>query len=198
MSDKVQTLDSIGPMSDAKEASPPDPVQEDYQEGKRYLENKSYGQAAVALHNALVGFEENDDLSGIANACNQLGHLCLAKEEFDNAIQHYDRAQQIVEEMGDLASVAAVKAKKVEAYSAIKDYHQAIALNLDLLDIYHDNRNPQGSVRVLESMADIYQAMGELQKAADAYRTIASIHKNFKHSSIAASYVEKAEELEQK
>ena len=79
MSEKVQSLDSIGPMSDAAAGSSSDPVQQEYEEGKKYLENQQHGQAAVALHNALIGFEEKDDENGIANASNQLGHLCLAR-----------------------------------------------------------------------------------------------------------------------
>ncbi len=45
-------------------------------------------------------------------------------------------------------------------------------------------------------MADIYIAKGAKLKAADAYRTMSSIHKNFKHDSIAAKLIEKAEALE--
>ncbi len=48
----------------------------------------------------------------------------------------------------------------------------------------------------LEKMADIYIAKGEKLKAADAYRTISSIHKNFKHENIATKFIEKAEALE--
>jgi Tfp pilus assembly protein PilF len=51
-------------------------------------------------------------------------------------------------------------------------------------------------VAVLEQMADIYQMAGNKEKAADAYRTIASIHSNFKHKDIAQSYLDKAADLE--
>jgi hypothetical protein len=34
-----------------------------------------------------------------------------------------------------------------------------------------------------------------LEKAADAYRTVASIHKNFRHDNIAEGYLKKAAEL---
>ena len=37
--------------------------------------------------------------------------------------------------------------------------------------------------------------MGQKEKAADTYNTIASIHKNFRHSKIAEKYREKAVSL---
>jgi hypothetical protein len=64
-----------------------------------------------------------------------------------------------------------------------------------MLDHYQDNRDPQGTVTTLEEMAGIYVSSGRREKAADTYRTIASIHKNFGHKNIDAGYLEKAAEL---
>jgi len=164
--------------------------------GKKYLENHHYGQAAVALHNALIGFEQKDDENGIANASNQLGHLCLARKDFDNAIKHYQRALAICDKSNDRMSILAVQVKMVAAYRGLKDFAKAIELSLDILDLYQDNRDPGGSVEILENMADIYIEAGKPEKAADAYRTIGSIHKNFRHDNIAAKYMAKAAQLE--
>ena len=196
MSDKVQSLDSIGPMSVSAEGGSADPVSQEYEEGKKYRENQQYGQAAVALHNALIGFEERDDDNGIANASNQLGHLCLAREDYNNALQHYQRALEICDKSNDRMSILAVQAKVVAVYRGLKDFDKAIELSLEILDLYQDNRDPGGSVKVLEEMAEIYIEAGKLQKAADAYKTIASLHKNFKHDNHAAKYMAKAAHLE--
>lgn len=196
MSDKIQTLDSIGPMSESTEGGSSDPVSQEYEEGKKYLENQQYGQAAVALHNALIGFEERDDENGTANASNQLGHLCLAREDFDNALKHYQRALAICDKSNDRMSILAVQAKLIAVHRGLKDFDKAIEISLDILDLYQDNRDPGGSVKILEEMADIYIEAGKLEKAADAYKTIGSIHKNFKHDNIAAKYMAKAAQLE--
>ncbi len=195
-SDNVQSLDSIAPMDESKGKKETDPVKVEYEEGKKFLENGSYGQAAVALHNALVGFEEKRDENGIANASNQLGHVCLAREEYDSALNHYQRAFEICDKSNDRMSIVAVVNKMVAANKGLETYDTAIKLALEVLDHYQDNRDPQGSVETLEEIASIYIAKGDNAKAADAYRTVSSIHKNFKHDNIAAKFLEKAEALE--
>lgn len=196
MSGKVQTLGSIAPMEKTKVATSSDPVQAEYEEGKSHLEQGSLGLAAVALHNALVGFEEKKDDNGIANASNQLGHLCLEKKEYENALKHYQRAFQICDQLYDRMSILSVLHCVVKAYVGLKQYDSAIETCLDILDHYHDNRDPQGTVDTLEEMAEIYIESGNPQSAADSYRTIASVHKNFKHEKTAVQFIEKAKKLE--
>lgn len=196
MSDKVQSLDTIGPMGASQNDKPSDPVQAEYEEGKRFLENQDYGQAALALHNALIGYEEKNDETGIANASNQLGHVCVIRKEYESGLKHYQRALAICDKSNDRMSILAVLKKIVEVHRGLKQYDKAAATSLEILDHYQDNRDPQGTVTTLEELADIYIESGEKGKAADTYRTISSIHKNFKHDNIAASFMEKAAKLE--
>jgi tetratricopeptide (TPR) repeat protein len=192
MSNKLQTIDSIQPLGSGQNEGAKDAVKKDYEEGLRFLEQQEYGQAAVALHNALVGFEQRQDEAGIANASNQLGHLCLFRKEYEGALKHYQRALIICEKANDRMSTLAVFNKIVTAQKGLKQYDKAIAVCLAILDLYHDNRDPQGTVATLETMAEIYLENGQREKAADTYRTIGSIHKNFRHDTIAARYMEKA------
>lgn len=196
-SDNIQSLDSIAPMEEKKENKETDPVKAEYEEGKKFFENGSYGQAAVALHNALVGFEEKKDENGIANASNQLGHVCLAREEFESALSHYERALEICDKSNDRMSILAVMHKMVAANKGLGEHDKALNLAFEILDHYHDNRDPQGSVKIMEEIAELYIDKGDKGKAADAYRTISSIHKNFKHDNIADKYIEKAEALKE-
>lgn len=92
-------------------------------------------------------------------------------------------------------SVLAVLKKIVEVQKSLKQYDLAIESSLSILDHYQDNRDPQGTVTTLEEMAEIYLKAEKTDKAADAYRTIASIHKNFRHETIAASFMKKAARL---
>jgi len=196
MSSTLQPMGDIAPIADAaKDNSTNDPLQKEYEEGKKSLENQEYGQAAVCLHNALVGFEENNNQSGIANASNQLGHLCLAREDYEKALLHYQKALKICDMSNDRMSVIAVLHKIIEAHEGLAQYDKAVNTCLDLLDHYHDNRNPQGTVDTLEKMAALYEASDLREKAADAYMTISSIHKNFGHRNSAAEYQKKAAEL---
>jgi propanediol dehydratase small subunit len=92
-------------------------------------------------------------------------------------------------------SVLAVLKMIVEVYKGLKKYDTAIESCLVILDHYHDNRDPQGTVTTLEEIAELYLKLEKNEKAADTYRTIASIHKNFRHENIAAGFMEKAAQL---
>ena len=150
MSGKLQNIESITPVAaDQGEKKVTDSVQAEYEEGKRFLENNNPGQAAVALHNALVGFEKRDDESGIANACNQLGLVCLAKKEYDLALEHFQRTFAICDKSNDRMSLIAVSKNIISAYRGLKQYDRAVSQALDILDWYQDNRDPQGLLRPL-------------------------------------------------
>ncbi len=141
------------------------------------------------------GFEEEDNKEGVANASNQLGHVCLQRDEFDKALTNYQNAWKICEELEDHLSLQAISLQLVPVYKGLQDYRKALDVCLDLIDSYQANNDPKGTVSVLEMMAEVYLASGDREKAADTYNTVASIHTNFKHHKIAASYREKAAEL---
>ncbi len=172
-----------------------DPVEEDYNSGKRYLENGELGQAAVSLHNALLGYEEREDQNGIANASNQMGNVCLQRKEYDQAMAHYQRAWDICEKENDGMSLISLQKQFVLVYRGLKQYDKAIKECLDMLDQYSSNNDPANSVKVLEDLAELYQEDDNLEKAADVFEMIASIHASFKHNSIAENYREKAQAL---
>jgi tetratricopeptide (TPR) repeat protein len=197
MSNPVQSLDTIAPMQDAKkEGKPKDPVQADYEEGKRFFAEGNIGQAAVAFHNALLGYEEKKDTNGIANAANQIGKICLERGEYEKALKSFNRAWDICEEIGDPASLLTLNKEYAKVYRGLKDYKSAIGVCLDIIDTYQGNNNPKGTVETLETIAEIYLEMDDKVKAADTYRTISSIHANYKHESIAKNFAHKAAELE--
>jgi tetratricopeptide (TPR) repeat protein len=196
MSTPIQKMDSIGPAAEDQESkATKSQAQLDYDEGRGYVERGEAALAAVALHNALRGFEEENDREGMANASNQLGHACLLREEFDKAVVHYKKAWEICEDLGDSLSLLALAKQLAEAHKGLGEYRQALDLCLELLDTYQRNNDPRNSVETLERMAEIYKASGENERAADAYKTAASIHANFNHSSIADSLKKKAAEL---
>ncbi len=199
---KVQDLGSIGPIAEQpkKEDSkkPVDPVTAEYEDGKRFLENSNHAQAAIAFHNVLLAHEEEKNEEGIANACNQLGNVCMAREEYEQARTHYQRAWDICDKLFDEMSLVALRKQFLLIHRGLKEWDEAIKLCVDLLDMYRSNRDPAGTVSVLEEMASIYIEAGKKDKAADTYRTVASIHDNYNHKNIAADFIKKAEALEHK
>ncbi len=199
MTENLQPLQSIGPVENSGEdPALQDPAKRDYLEGRRLYAEGNYGEAAQALHNALKGFEEQGDQVGIANACDRLGDVCLARERYALALENYQRAHAICEELEDHFSSLAVNKKMVMAHRKLGHQDTALTILFDMLEHYHLTSNPQGAVNVLEETAAIYKEMGRIQDAADAYRTIASIHANFKHRRKAEHFAEKARALEEK
>lgn len=170
-----------------------DPVRAEYERGEDFLKNGDLAQAANAFHNALIGFERKEDDNGVANAADKLGDICLQRQNYAAARAHYQRAYGICEAAKDLFSLMSLKKKLATAHRGLKEFDTAIALHLELLDIFGEFKNPRRSVEVLESLAEIHLEKGDRKKAADAYHTAAAIHANFKHQRLAAQLREKAE-----
>ena len=65
-SDQIQPLSAIQPVCEegSGDAVNESQARKDYREGRTYLSNGDYGQAAISLHNALKGFEEAGDVHG--------------------------------------------------------------------------------------------------------------------------------------
>lgn len=171
-------------------------AQQDYELGQEFLNNHDIAQAANAFHNALVGYEQENEENGIANASDKLGDICAERGDFEKALQHYDKAYAICEKHSDRFSLFSIEKKKAKLMRDANEYDKAITLYLGVLDEYSALRNPQGSVDTLETLAEIYLKNGDKAKAADSYRMAATIHQNFKHKKHAEELLQKAEEVE--
>ncbi len=187
-------IKKVGQKEEKKRSS--DPVQAEYDDGMEFLRDNDLAEAAVAFHNALRGFEERKYQDGIANASNQLGNVCLQKSEFEKAKEHYMRAWTICDRFDDPMSLLALSNQLVVVHRGLNDNAKALEICFDMLETHNLNNNPQDTVATMETIADIYLAQGEKAKAADTFRTIASIHKNFKHKTSARKYLTRASELE--
>jgi len=171
-------------------------AQQDYEKGQEYLKKQELGQAAAAFHNALLGFEQEAEENGVANATDKLGDICLEKKEFDKALTYFEQAYAICQRHEDRFSLFSLERKKARVYDESGDYAKAITAYVDIVDEFNALRDPRGAVETLETLAEVYLKRTEKAKAADCYRTIASIHKSYKHNNFYASYMEKAAALE--
>ncbi len=174
-----------------------DPVQEDYDKGRELRQAGDDTRAASYFHNALIGFEQDNNEKGVANASDQLGDLCAGREEHEKAIAHYQRAYGICEQEKDMFSLVALQKKMAVSKRVLKQFDEVVKIYLNVIDIYAGYNNPAGTVAAMEELAELYLEMGEHRKSADTYRTIGSIHKNFKHSLQAQEFMDKAVQIEQ-
>jgi len=173
------------------------PARKDYIEGRKLLDAGEYAQAGLAFHNALMGFEEQGDQQGVANASDRLGDACLAREEYAMALANFQRAFAICEKEDDSLSQLALNKKMAVAYRKLGDHEKALELIYDMLEYYRLTQNPKGAVEILIVIAEIYTELGDKGKAADAYRSVASIHTKFKHARLAEEFNQRAAALEQ-
>ncbi len=200
MSTSIQPLSSIGPADPEKvreEELKKDPAKRDYLQGREELKKGDYTMAAMSFHNALKGFEEKGDEQGVANASDRLGDVCLAKKDFTAALEHYQRAYTICEKEEDSFSTLALNKKIAAIYREQGELNKAMEVLFDMVEHYQLTRNPKGMVEVMVVIAELYREKGEPLKAADTYRTVSSIHKNFKHKRMSEEFAALADELEQ-
>jgi tetratricopeptide (TPR) repeat protein len=181
---------------DPKDEEEKSQAQLDYEAGQQFLENNDTGQAANSFHNSYLGFKEENNLHGVARAADKLGDVCMMMEKYERAREHFKVAQKICTDDYDRFSLFVLDKKLADISYKLKDYNEAISQYLDILDTYQGNNNPEGAVKTLETMAEIYIEMGEKKKAADSYMVAASIHRNFKHKRHAAKLEDKAKALE--
>jgi tetratricopeptide (TPR) repeat protein len=174
-----------------------DPAKRDYKQGRECLDKGDFNQAAIFLHNALLGFEEQGNEAGVANASDRLGDVCLAKKEFQLAIDNFKRAKEICQKEDDSFSLLALNKKIAGGLKKLGQLDEALELLFDIFEHYSLMRNPKGTVEILEVIAEVYIEKGDNEKAADSYRTIASIHNTFQHPRLAQDFEARAALVEQ-
>jgi len=170
----------------------------DYKTGQDFLVKGDTTLAAHAFHNAMLGFQECGDEHGVANAADKLADICMNRQEYDQALKHIETAYAICEKEEDQQSTISLRQKIGTAKTGMKKYDEALEIYFDLIDHYRGSLNPKGTVETMEKVAEVYQLLNNTAGAADAYRTIASIHTNFKHKKVAQEYIDKADALDKK
>jgi len=200
VSDSIQPLSSLGQMD--KDPEPQvndinDPARLDYIKARERYTVGDFSEAASLFHNALKGFEEQGDEAGIANASDRLGDTCMAKEDYVMALENYKRAFDFCEKEEDSFSTLSLNKKMAAAYRKLDKFDDALVLLYDMLEHYQLTKNPKGSVEILIVMAEISIQQGKIEAAADAYRTVSSIHAGFKHQKLADEFSQRAEQLTQ-
>ena len=113
------------------------------------------------------------------------------------ALANYQPAHVICETEDDSFSVLSLNKKMAAAYRKLGDHDKALEMLYDILEHYRLTSNPKGAVEVLVLIAETYTDLGDKAGAADAYRSVANIHKRFKHARLAEEFAQRAAALEQ-
>lgn len=170
-------------------------AEKDYDEGVKHIQDKEDALAVNSFHNAMLGFEEEGNKHGVAQAADKLGDICAKRQEWDKAIDYYDQAYKICTDDFDRFSLFHLEKKKAQVTRDAGRTKDALAMYIDILDEYSGLNDPQGSVKTLETIAELYLELDNKEDAADSYRVIASIHEGFGHKRHAQQYLTKADTL---
>ena len=181
---------------DQENDAPEGPGMAEYKKARELLEAGDQAQAAAFFHNALITYEQSGDEKGLANAADQLGDICVLRQDHETALNHFYRAFEICEKLADPFSLLSLRKKMAASLWVLKQHEEAARMYLSILDTYGAYNNPDGAVAILEELAKLYFDMGERAKAVDTYRTVASIHENFKHKRQAQEFLDMASKIE--
>ena len=80
---------------------------------------------------------------GVANAADRLGDVCMAKEEYAKAIDHFKRAAEICEREDDSFSILALNKKLAAAYRKQGEPEKSFELLFDMLEHYRLTKQSQ-------------------------------------------------------
>ena len=183
------------PSEETKEDENKTQAEQDYDEAVKFIANEDLAQAANMLHNALIGFKQDNDINGEAKASDRLGDLCAIRKDFEGAKKHYDQAFEICEKAQDGFSVFELHKKIADLHAVCGKHKEAINFYLDIIDDFSAMKNQEGVIKTFEKMADVYVEMDKRDMAADCYRSAAAIHKNYQHTRHAEALIKKAEEV---
>jgi len=191
----------VSDMTDGQDANqendaPEAPGMADYKKARELLEAGEHAQAAAFFHNALISYDQSGNEKGLANAADQLGDICVLRQDHETALKHFHRAFEICDKLADPFSLLSLRKKMAASLWALKQHEEAERIYLSVLDTYGFYNNPAGAVTTLEELAKLYLDMGERAKAADTFRTVASIHKNFKHQRQAREFLDMVSKIE--
>lgn len=193
MSEETSNLPPVAEIGDTKEQA-----KADYKTGQDFLVKGDTALAAHAFHNAMLGFQECNDEHGVANAADKLADICMDRQEYEPALKHIETAYEICKKEEDQQSTISLRQKIATAKTAMKKFDEALEIYFDLIAHYQGSLNPKGTVETMEKVAEVYLLQDNPSGAADAYRTIASIHTNFKHKKVAKEYNDKADAIDKK
>lgn len=118
---------------------------------------------------ALSIYERNEDLNGIASAANSIGLLYVHLEQFDNAENYFNQVLSIPKE-NVLVKYHGASLRELSLLLMRRGEHEkAITLSEDAFDIFEKLTDLNGMLTVKRILGQIYQKMGNVPAAKQAF-----------------------------
>ncbi|MBB6218075.1 tetratricopeptide (TPR) repeat protein [Anaerosolibacter carboniphilus] len=158
-----------------------------------HMENGDVEMAMKCLEKALEMYKQSNEKKELALIEDNLGHIYMKTEKYDQALAHLDKAYHLKKEIQD-DSLADTILAYANYYIHKKDYDQAHLLISEALEIGEERDEERYKVNALKSKAKIYKEMAENHKAIEIIEEIIELlRKTEMPKELAKSYLELAE-----
>lgn len=132
-----------------------------------YLKLSSYDNALEYALEMLSIHEKNKHPNGIASASNQIGHVYFRLKQYDDALYYYKRTLSQDPDHIDTKYQAAAYRGMAAVEEENGNNTQALIFAKKAISTYRNLKNNTGITSSINTIADIYQNLGENNKAID-------------------------------
>ncbi len=147
--------------------------------GQLYQEKGDYEKGFGCLEKSYALFREVGDFSGMADLFNIMGLTYnISKNNLEKALEYYEKAKDIYQQLGQLRGIASVKSNCASVYYDKGEFEKALSIFKEVYEldkIYGDPLNIGTSLRniakVNQKMGNIEMALGNLKEAYEILRT---------------------------
>lgn len=158
-----------------------------------YMENGDVERAKKCLYKALALYKKGDEKRELALIEDNLGHIYMKTERYEEALEHLNRAYHLKKEIKD-ASLADTIFEYVNYYIKTKDFDKAEAMIAEALAASEESKMEKYKIVALKSLAQIYKHTGEYDKAIEMTKeAIRIIKQSETPKQLGKSYVDLAD-----
>lgn len=150
--------------------------------GNAHRATGALAEARTAYHEALALSGEDNDHPGPALLHLELGRLARQQEAWDEALTHFQQAEEAFDALGQERRVAAVQLEMAAVFAIRKEWERALEVYERVLDEREREGDVDGAAEALQAIADICIGQGRLEDArtylerAGTRRTMGSDH----------------------
>ncbi|MBS3028035.1 MAG: tetratricopeptide repeat protein [Dolichospermum sp. DET50] len=154
-----------------------------------------YNKAVKIGEYALTFRRQIDDAIGEANTLNNLGDAYLAIGDYENTIGSYGSAMKLAKRSFERPNQLRAIDGLVTANTALGRYDLALELLKNRVILTDSIKNPAEDLKYLVVSGDIYEKMGNFNKAKDFYKQAISLAQKLEDSKQQSLLVYKINEL---
>ena len=140
-----------------------------YYYGVIYKNAGEYEKARLYMDSSFTIATSRSDTARITYASFQLGVIASMQHQYEDAINHLNRAERLYSALGMPSSVAMTLSSKGSVYRKLQLYHKALESYFESLSIHEEQRDSAGLANVYNNIANIYASEDSVDLAFSYY-----------------------------